>query len=142
MLLDANLLLYAANQSSPFHMRTREWLDETLNGSEATGIPWQSLGTFLRISTNRRAFPNPLAPTAAWAQISAWLASPSAWTPVPGPRYANLLGSLIERHQLAGDVVMDGQLAALALEHGLAVASADTDFARFTEIEWVNPVAP
>jgi len=29
----------------------------------------------------------------------------------------------------------------LAIEHGLTSYSADTDFARFTEIEWVDPLA-
>ena len=32
-------------------------------------------------------------------------------------------------------------LAALAIEHGLTVCSADTDFARFREIRWDNPIA-
>ena len=31
--------------------------------------------------------------------------------------------------------------AALAIEHGLTVCSADSDFARFDEITWTNPVA-
>lgn len=35
----------------------------------------------------------------------------------------------------------DAHLAALAIEHGLDVCSADTDFARFTEIRWINPLA-
>lgn len=34
----------------------------------------------------------------------------------------------------------DAELAALAIEHGLAVCSADSDFARFEEIAWTNPV--
>lgn len=36
----------------------------------------------------------------------------------------------------------DAQLAALALEHGLGVCSVDTDFARFTDLRWENPLAP
>ena len=31
-------------------------------------------------------------------------------------------------------------LVALALEHGLTICSADSDFARFPEIEWLNPL--
>jgi hypothetical protein len=27
------------------------------------------------------------------------------------------------------------------LEHGLEICSADTDFARFTEVRWYNPLA-
>ncbi len=44
------------------------------------------------------------------------------------------------RYELAGNLVPDAHLAALALEHGLTVCSADTDFARFTEIRWMNPL--
>lgn len=32
-------------------------------------------------------------------------------------------------------------LAALAVEHGLVVMSADTDFARFGEVRWGNSLA-
>jgi hypothetical protein len=30
---------------------------------------------------------------------------------------------------------------ALCLEHGLSIVSADSDFARFPEVRWINPVA-
>jgi len=32
-------------------------------------------------------------------------------------------------------------LAALCIEHGLTMVSADSDFARFTDVTWFNPVA-
>lgn len=32
-------------------------------------------------------------------------------------------------------------LAALAIEHGAALCSADSDFARFPGLEWANPLA-
>jgi predicted nucleic acid-binding protein len=32
-------------------------------------------------------------------------------------------------------------LAALAVEHGLPLVSADSDFARFTDLRWTNPFA-
>lgn len=51
-----------------------------------------------------------------------------------------MLGSLIVSHQLRGSLIPDAQIAAVAIEHGLTVYSADTDFARFTEIRWENPV--
>lgn len=34
----------------------------------------------------------------------------------------------------------DAMLAALAIEHGLTLHSTDTDFARFTELRWENPL--
>lgn len=44
------------------------------------------------------------------------------------------------RHQLRGNLLPDADLAALAIEHGLTVCSADTDFARFPEVAWHNPL--
>lgn len=61
--------------------------------------------------------------------------------PAPGPGHADILGALVERYQLTGNLVADAHLAALAIEHGLAVVSADTDFARFAEVRWENPLA-
>lgn len=51
-----------------------------------------------------------------------------------------MLGSLVTKYELRGNLVTDAQVAALAVEHGLTVFSADTDFARFKEIRWVDPL--
>jgi hypothetical protein len=73
--------------------------------------------------------------------VREWLAAPVVWVPTPTTRHEETLGALLERSAVTGDLVHDAHLAALALEHGLAVCSADTDFARFPEVEWVNPLA-
>ena len=73
MLIDANILLYAVDETSPFHDRAPHWLEDALNGSRRVGLPWASLTAFLRIVTNPRALPEPLAPAAAWALVDAWL---------------------------------------------------------------------
>jgi len=51
-----------------------------------------------------------------------------------------VLGRLIEDHQIRGALVTDAQLAALAIDHGVALASTDADFARFRELRWINPL--
>lgn len=141
MLVDANLLLYAADERSPHNRPATEWIEESLNGSRRVGLPWQSLAAFVRVSTHPRALANPLAPADAWRQVEDWLAAPAAWIPVPGPSHAELFGELIVHYEITGNLVPDAQLAALALEHGLTVCSTDTDFARFTEVGWDNPLA-
>jgi uncharacterized protein len=72
--------------------------------------------------------------------VSDWLAAPAAWVPGPGPDYGQILGDLVRRHDVRGNLVPDAQLAALAIEHGVEVCSADTDFARFPEVRWTNPL--
>jgi uncharacterized protein len=141
MLIDANLLVFAVHEQSPFHVKARDWLNDQLNGEQRIGIPWQSLGAFLRIITNQRIIERALDPGSAWQRVEDWLTEELVWTPAPTPLHAHVLGGLVERHQARGNLVPDAQLAALAIEHGLAVCSADTDFARFTEVRWINPLA-
>jgi uncharacterized protein len=140
MLIDANLLLFAVDRSSPFHEATAVWLTGVLNGSRRVGIPWPSLAAFVRISTHPRASERPLSPEGAWRHVEAWLACDPVWIPGPTERHAETLGGLVVSYQLRGNLVSDAHLAALASEHGLTVFSADTDFARFREIQWVNPL--
>ncbi|MGI8627811.1 MAG: TA system VapC family ribonuclease toxin [Geodermatophilaceae bacterium] len=142
MLVDANILLYAVDSTSPFHARAADWMSEQLNGPRRVGFPWQSLVAFLRISTHPRASARPLAPKIAARFVEDWLDSDVAWIPQPGPGHASVLAGLIRTHQLRGNLISDAHLAALAIEHGLTMCSADTDFARFTELAWMNPVRP
>lgn len=141
MLVDANVLLYARDASSPFHERARNWLTEQLNGPVRVGLPWASLLAFVRIGTHPRAFEQPLTPSQAWDQVEAWLAAPAAWVPETTPAHAQVLGGLIRRYELRGNLITDAHLAALAVEHGLTMCSADTDFARFSELRWIDPTA-
>jgi toxin-antitoxin system PIN domain toxin len=141
MLVDANLLLYAVDETSPRHQTAVDWLTEQLNGKRRVGLPWQSLGAFIRIATHPRVSATPMSASAAWAVTEGWLAAPAAWVPSPEARYPAILGELIDRHGLTGNLIPDGMLVALAIEHGLMIYSADTDFARFDEIAWSNPLA-
>lgn len=142
MLVDANLLLYAVHEEARYHEEASSWLTEQLNGAHRVGLPWQSLGGFLRIATNPRALPDPLPPASAWQQVEEWLAAPAAWVPLPGPEHGRILGELVVKHDLRANLVPDAMLAALALELGLTMCSADTDFARFAPdgLRWENPL--
>ena len=141
MLVDANVLLYAVDRDSPFHDRARGWLETALNGTRRIGIPWSSSTAFVRIATNPRALRDPLPPGIAWEVVEAWLDAPAAWIPAPGDAHREIFGRLVRDLDLRGNLVADAAVAALCIEHGLDVVSADTDFARFTEIDWVNPIA-
>ena len=101
----------------------------------------QSLGAFVRIITNPRSSMNPLAATQAQERVRTWLNAGPTWVPPAGERTAGIFCELVERHQVTANFVPDAMLAALAIEHGLTVMSADTDFARFPEVRWENPLA-
>lgn len=141
MLIDANILLYSIDAASPFHERARGWLTDALNGPRRVGIPWISLWAFVRIATNARAGEHPLTPAQAWNCVQRWQLAPATWTPQPGQGHGTILKDLIVRLDLRAGLVSDAILAAICIEHGLDIVSADSDFARFPEITWINPVA-
>lgn len=140
ILVDANLLVYAVDRRAMQHERAAAWLEEQLNGEARVGLPWESLSAFMRIATHPRVMARPLTAAQAWEFVQEWIGAPVAWTPTPTDRHAEVLGALIQRHGVTGNLVQDAHLVAIALQHGLDVCSADTDFARFPEIRWTNPL--
>lgn len=141
ILVDANLLLYASNHAAPEHHRAKQWLDERLNGSTAVGLAWPSLLAFVRIATNPMVMRNPATPTEAWQQVEAWLHCEPAWIPAPGDRHQAIVAAFMTASWMTGRLVPDAHLAALAIEHGLTLQSADGDFARFPGLAYENPLA-
>lgn len=140
MLVDANLLLYSVDTASPDHSRASEWLTNALEGGRRVGISWQTIGAFLRISTHPRITASPFSGAEAWAIVESWLAAEPVWVPPAGERTARILAKLVAASRVTGNLVSDAQLAALAIENGLTVCSADSDFARFPEVRWYNPL--
>jgi len=140
VIIDANLLIYAVDAASPHHHAAHAWLDESLNGSVRVGLPWTSLGAFLRITSHPRIMTEPLSAGEAWERVEVWLGAEAAWVPPATERTADVLGRLVTAHGITGNLIPDAMLAALAIEHGLEVATADTDFGRFPEVRWVNPL--
>jgi predicted nucleic acid-binding protein len=48
---DANVLLYALDDTSARHVGARAWLDAALSGSEEVGFAWVVLLAVLRLTT-------------------------------------------------------------------------------------------
>jgi len=141
ILVDSNLLLYAKFEDVPQHRRAKIWVEAQLNGSARVGIPWQASLAFLRLATNARVFAQPLTIAAAWKQMMEWLDHPRVWIPEPTEEHAPVLRDLLLDANVTGNLIADAHLAAIAIEHGLTVCSADSDFARFAGVSWFNPIA-
>jgi uncharacterized protein len=140
-LVDLNLLLYAIDEEAPPHERARPWLEEVLSNTEDIGFAWIVLLGFLRISTNPAILERPLSADEALDFIDGWLAQPPATIVHPTERHPANLRKLLEPLGTAGNLTSDAHLAALAIEHGAELCSADTDFARFPGLRWHNPLA-
>ena len=140
MILDVNILLAYVNADDPLHMRISRWLDKALNGSVRVGFPLHSLLGFWRIATNPRAVSPALTTDEAAEQIDAWLASQAAWVPQPGQGHLAVVRQLLTEADRGGPLVPDAHLAALAIEHGVSLLSADHDFQRFGTLVSLAPL--
>lgn len=140
ILLDVNLLVYAVDTGSPHHAVAGDWLDRQLNGATAVGFPWETITAFLRIVTHPRIYERPVSIASAWERMRLWLACETAWIPQPGVRHAEILGEFLKLPGIRANLVPDAHLAALSIDHGLVLCSADTGFARFPRLRWTNPL--
>ena len=104
-------------------------------------LHWMVLLAFLRLTTRPGAFQRPLSVGAAFDVVDAWLQQRSVTVPEPTARHLQTMRDLIAPLGVGGNLTSDAHLAALAIEHGAELCSADNDFARFNRLRWRNPLA-
>ena len=140
IVFDANLLIYAYDGGSAYHLKARVWVENTFSGTEAVGLPWQAITAFLRIMTNKRLPGSRFTSEQACQIVDQWLAQPNVRTLVPGEHHWPVLRGLLIEGQASGALANDAQIAALTMEYGGVLFTADRDFARFPGLRWVNPL--
>lgn len=138
---DLNLLLYAVHKESPKHARAASWLEALLTGDEPVGLPWAvSLG-FIRITTNPRVFPMPLSVEVALRLVDAWYDRRIVIAIDPGDQHWRVVRTLLTESGTAANLTSDAHLAAICIERGATLHTADADFGRFKGLRWINPLA-
>ncbi len=140
ILIDTNLWLYAALQETSHHRQAKAWLEATFNGDEAIALPWSVVLGVLRISTHGRLMQTPLTPAQALGLVEGWRLHPLVAEVQPGPTHWSVLRLLLQEAGMAGNLTSDAHLAALAIEHGCTLCSADSDFRRFPGLRYRNPL--
>jgi uncharacterized protein len=140
-IVDANVLLYAVNESEPRHAASRDWLDSALSGSGTVGFAWVVLLAFLRLSTKVGLYPRPLSVPDALATVRTWTEAAPSVVVHPTPRHLDVLGGLLSSTGAGGNLTSDAHLAALAVEHDAEVVTFDRDFGRFPGVRWHLPAA-
>ena len=139
ILLDANVLLYAYDATGPRHEAARAWLGQALTGETDVRVGVTTVLAFIRIATDPRVFERPMEPAQAIGIMAGILARPNVSLATPGDRHWALLAEVAASGQARGPMLMDAHLAAMALEHGAALATSDRDFRRFPGLRIVDP---
>jgi toxin-antitoxin system PIN domain toxin len=142
VLVDANLLLYATFSDAPEHAVARRWLKGRLSaGGDGIALCWPALYAFVRLASSTRVFgAQALSVSESWSAADAYLAQPAARVITPGPRHRVTAAELAATPGLRSDDVPDIELAALAIEHGLVLASRDRGFRRFAGVRTFDPL--
>lgn len=140
IVVDANLLIYSYDVRSADHKKSVAWLEEVLSGDETVGLPGQSVTAFLRVVTNRRLPGVRATVEQALLAVEEWLREPNVQMLSSGDQHWSVLRRMIVDGQASGALVSDAEIAALTVEYGGVLHTADRDFARFPGLRWVNPL--
>ncbi len=142
IVVDTNVLVYAANLDSPFHSPCNDWLRRQQRQLGAWYTTWPIIYEFLRVTTHPRMLPRPYGTTLAWKFVTALLASPGLSVLVATERHADIAAEVLaELPHLAGNILHDAHTAILMREHGISrICTRDTDFSRFPFLEMVDPL--
>ena len=137
---DLNLLLYAVHKESPAHTRASKWLRQLLNSDESVGLPWMVTLGFLRLTTNGRIFSVPMSVDAALEIVDGWQRHPNVSNIEPSENHWVIVRALLTEAGAAANLTTDAHLAAICMERGATLHTADADFGRFKGLRWINPI--
>lgn len=137
---DANLLLYAYDESSPFHERAKAWCVEVMSGPSPLSLLPAVVFGFVRIATHPRVFKDPLSVSEAADHVRSWLARRHVQLHEMLPEDVACALGLLEAAGTAGNLTTDAQIAAVALRLDAEVHTSDLDFGRFPKVRCLNPL--
>jgi uncharacterized protein len=140
--VDANVLVYAADVSAPEHSRCRALLERWRAQQGAWYLTWGNCYEFLRVVTHPRVLRQPWTSREAHEFLTVLLQSPGLAMLAPTDRHAAVLAQVVaDVPMIAGNLWHDAETAVLMREHGIRrICTRDTDFARFPFVEIVDPL--
>lgn len=140
ILVDVNVLVYAFDLRSVDHQRYASWLEGTLASDELVGVSDLVLSAFTRIVTHPRILVRPATIETALAFANQVRDAPATVVVSPGDRHWSIFERLCRSVGAKGNLVADAFHAALAIESGAEMITADRDFSRFPGLRWRHPL--
>lgn len=141
--VDTNVLLYAADAGSEFHLPCRRLLEDARTGATPWFLTWGIAYEFLRVATHPRVYARPWSVGEAHEFLRALLGSPSARVLGSTERHAAILEAcLADVPDARGNLLHDLHTAALMREHGIGrIVTRDRAFHRFPFLTVVDPIS-
>jgi len=137
---DLNILIYAYNASAKEHAKAKAWWEQQIGSGELIGIPWVVLLGFLRILSGTKVVEEPYRTEELFSIIDSWLSYTNVQPLEQTLESYQVLKELMIELNLSGASTTDASIAALAFANKAKVATNDTDFFRYKELELLNPI--
>jgi toxin-antitoxin system PIN domain toxin len=141
-IIDANILLYAANQDSEEHTAAAAFLRAAAVSPEQWFLTEGIVYEFLRVSTHAKVFPRPLDWQEALTFLRPFLESSHFIILTADERHWSLLDEILPSlTHPSGNLFFDIRTVVLMREHGIReIYTTDTDFLQFSQIKAINPL--
>jgi toxin-antitoxin system PIN domain toxin len=140
MLPDTNVLIYAHRRDADRHADYREWLESLIDGPEPYAVSDHALMGVIRIVTNPRIYQHPATLEEALAFADQFRNQPHAHVISPGPSFWGIFAGMCGQVGAQGNLIPDVYLAALAIEHGCEIVTADKGFKKFPGLRSRHPL--
>jgi uncharacterized protein len=141
LLPDVNVLVYAHRLESPEHARYAELVRGLAVGPEPFALSELGASGFVRIVTNAKIWDEPTSTEDALEFVERLRSRSNARLLTHGPASWEVFARLCRAARARGKLVADAYHAALAIEHGCELLTADGDFARFAGLRSRHPLA-
>lgn len=140
--LDANVLLYASDEASPFHEQARTFIADIAVGPAIVYLFWPTLMAYLRLATHPAVFDRPLTPNEAGVNVENLLVLPHVQTLGEQERFWDVYRHVSDDVDARGNLVPDAHLVSLMIQNGVrTIWTHDRDYRKFEEIEVRDPIA-
>ncbi len=139
--VDTNILVYAADEESPFHSGCRHSFERWKGEEEPWFLTWGICYEFLRVVTHPKVFRHPWKATNAWFFIETLLVEYGVKILTSTERHPVVIREVLrECPWLTGNVLHDAHTAVLMREHGIQkIYTRDLDFRKFTFLDPIDP---
>jgi hypothetical protein len=138
--IDANLLIYASDTSSPEYSAACDFLTARVEDPDLMCLMWATLMAYQRVVTHPSIFVRPLDPSLAWKNIQSLLSLPRVRIITEEPGFADDYRIVTAGMIARGNLVPDAHVATVLRQHGVRrIYTADTDFRKFAFLEVINP---
>ena len=140
-MVDTNVLVYAADQTSPFHEPSRQLRDQGMTGAVALALSPQVLLEFFAVITNPKRVLQPRSPKEAREEIEKYLQARQIRKIYPGPDILDRILALLQTYEVRRQEVFDVYLAATMLTNNVTrIYTYNREhFEKFTELAVFTP---